>query len=86
LVVLGNFGITADNLDPAFTQTGTWYDYFSGDSISVSDPNAALSLAPGEWHIFTTTRLSEGMPYVVERFENPVTITPFHLLNLMKSL
>ena len=77
LVVLGNFGITADNLDPTFTQTGTWYDYFSGDSITVSDPNAAFGLAPGEWHIFTTTRLSEGMPYVVERFENPVTITPY---------
>ncbi len=77
LVVLGNFGITASNLNPAFTQTGTWYDYFSGDSITVSDPNAAFGLAPGEWHIFTTTRLSEGMPYVVERFENPVTITPY---------
>jgi glycosidase len=77
LVVLGNFGMATENLDPAFTQTGTWYDYFSGDSITVSETNSPFSLMPGQWHIFTTTRLSEGMPYVVETFENPVTITPY---------
>ena len=77
LVVVGNFGMNPENLDPAFPQAGTWYNYFSGDSITVSDPNQAISLLPGEWHIFTSTRISEGMPFVVETFENPVTITPY---------
>ena len=77
LIVLGNFGMNSENLDPSFTQAGTWYNYFSGDSITVSNPNQAINLLPGEWHIYTTTRLSEGLPNVVETFENPVTITPY---------
>lgn len=77
LIVIGNFGMAAEPIAPLFTQTGTWYDYFSGDSISVTDVNATVNLAAGQWHIYTTIRLSEGLPLTVEVFDNPVTITPF---------
>jgi len=77
LIVIGNFGMVSEAVSPLFTQTGTWYDYFSGDSISVIDVNAQQTLAAGQWHIYTTTRLSEGLPLAVEVFDNPVTITPF---------
>lgn len=77
LVVIGNFGLTTENINPAFTQTGTWYDYFSGDSISVSNASTLIALAAGEWHIYTTTRFSEGSPLAVLTYDNPVTITPF---------
>lgn len=77
LVVIGNFGLTANAIDPAFPQTGTWYDYFSGESRSVTQPNAPINLQPGEWHLFTSARLSQGLPGVVETYDNPVTISPF---------
>ncbi len=77
LVVIGNFGLTDQTIVPSFTQTGTWYNYFSGDSMVVEDLNAELELKVGEWHIFTTTRLSDGLPVVVETYSNPVTISPF---------
>lgn len=76
LVVLGNFGLTETDISPQFTQTGTWYNYFAGDSIEVANLNEVISLKPGEWHIYTSQQLSEGFPGVVEVFGNPVTITP----------
>ena len=53
-VVLGNFDILTKSVDPKFQQTGVWYEFFTGDSITVSDPNATLSLLPGEYKIYTT--------------------------------
>ncbi len=76
LVVLGNFALSTKSIDPKFTQTGWWYNYFSGDSINVTNVTAQISLKPGEWHIYTTKRLAEGQPDVVEVYDNPVTISP----------
>ncbi|MGE5806855.1 MAG: T9SS type A sorting domain-containing protein, partial [Ignavibacteria bacterium] len=43
--------------NPAFQNTGTWYDYFSGDSITVSDVQALIPLEPGEFYIYSTVKL-----------------------------
>jgi hypothetical protein len=67
----------AKSVNPQFTQSGKWYDYFSGDSITVTNPTALISLKAGEWHVYTTKRLAEGQADVVAIFENPVTITPY---------
>lgn len=77
LVVIGNFGLNQNSISPEFTQTGKWYNYFSGDSISVTNISAPMTLKPGEWHIFTSKRMSSGLPGVVNVYENPVTVTPF---------
>ena len=77
LVLIGNFGLAANTINPAFTQTGTWYDYFSGETIDVTSTTANRNLEAGEWHIYTTTRLSDGLPDVVATYSNPVTITPY---------
>ena len=77
LVVIGNFGLTENSISPEFTQTGKWYNYFSGDSVNITSTFAPLNLKPGEWQIYTTKRLSGGQPGVVGVFDNPVTITPY---------
>ncbi len=77
LVLIGNFGLETAAIEPAFTQTGTWYDYFSGESINVTDPDAPIELKAGEWRIYTTESFSDGLPGVVEVYDNPVTITPY---------
>ncbi|MFK7806503.1 MAG: DUF4961 domain-containing protein [Saprospiraceae bacterium] len=51
--IIGNFDVVKKSIDPNFQSTGTWYDYFSGESISVSDVNAMIDLEPGEFHIYT---------------------------------
>ncbi|MBK8625800.1 MAG: T9SS type A sorting domain-containing protein [Saprospiraceae bacterium] len=76
LVVIGNFALTTKTIDPKFSQTGWWYNYFSGDSIMVTNVSAPIHLKAGEWHVFTTKRLADGQPDVVAVYENPVTINP----------
>ena len=56
--IIGNFDVTSGSIDPKFPKTGKWYDYFSGDSITVANVNAPITLQPGEYHIYTSKRLT----------------------------
>ena len=60
VVVLGNFGVEEGQIDPNFASTGDWYEYFSGDTLDVSDTNAELMLDPGEYRIYSTQKLGES--------------------------
>jgi 1,4-alpha-glucan branching enzyme len=57
-VVLGNFDINTGNIVPDFSQTGKWYEYFSGDSIIVTSTSAPIALQAGEFRIYTTKKLN----------------------------
>ncbi|NUO79014.1 T9SS type A sorting domain-containing protein [candidate division KSB1 bacterium] len=65
VTIIGNFGVTARNVFPNFQSTGKWYNYFRGDSITVSDTQAAFNLLPGEFHIYTSKRLPPPEPGIV---------------------
>ncbi|HED36995.1 MAG TPA: hypothetical protein ENI76_01915, partial [Ignavibacteria bacterium] len=55
--IIGNFSVSQGSINPNFSKTGYWYDYFTSDSINVSNTTATITLAPGEFHIYTTVRL-----------------------------
>jgi hypothetical protein len=52
-VIIGNFGVTGQSINPQFYHTGMWYDYFSGDSVDVQNAREEIFLLPGEFHIYT---------------------------------
>ncbi len=81
VTIIGNFYVQTSNIDPEFQQTGWWYDYFSGDSINVTNPSEYISMQPGEFHIYTTVKLPTPEPYIVDDVEktNDVTATNFNL-------
>ncbi|MFM7466576.1 MAG: alpha-amylase family glycosyl hydrolase, partial [Crocinitomicaceae bacterium] len=58
-VVLTNFSVNNQDATPSFHHTGTWYEYFTGDSIVVSDVNAVLTMTPGEYRVYTDVRLEQ---------------------------
>lgn len=58
VTILGNFAISTASINPVFPQTGKWYEYFTGDSISVLNTNDPISLRPGEYRLYTTKKLS----------------------------
>jgi len=61
VTVLGNFDVTQQSITPNFQKiqkTGWWYNYFNGDSINVTNTNAAITLTPGEYRLYTTKRLT----------------------------
>lgn len=57
VTVIGNFDVKVGSVVPQFQNTGWWYDYFSGDSIYVSDVNTPVSLVAGEFHLYSTKKL-----------------------------
>lgn len=58
VVVIGNFGVTPLSVNPNYQSTGWWYDYFSGDSINVTNVNTAQLLGPGDFIIYTSKKLA----------------------------
>ncbi|MDQ2771935.1 MAG: T9SS type A sorting domain-containing protein, partial [Bacteroidota bacterium] len=57
MTVVGNFGLFSDQIDPDFQQTGKWYNYLTGDSITVANPHTLLDLNVGEFAVYTSTRI-----------------------------
>lgn len=57
ITVLGNFGLTDQTITPGFQHTGTWYEFFSGNTLSVSDINSAILLNPGEFRLYSDIQL-----------------------------
>ena len=57
MTVVGNFGLLSDQIDPEFQQAGKWYNYLTGDSITVANPHALLTLNVGDFAVYTSTRV-----------------------------
>jgi len=55
--VIGNFDVVNQTASPYFQHTGWWYDYFSGDSINVTNASMTITMKPGEYHLYTDQRL-----------------------------
>lgn len=76
IVLVANFSVSEVSVSPQFTATGTWYDYFSGDSLNVTSLDQNFTYQAGEWHIFTNIRVASGRPELIRNYQNPVTVDP----------
>ncbi|RXP63300.1 T9SS C-terminal target domain-containing protein [Lutibacter sp. HS1-25] len=57
VVIVGNFDIVEKNISTTFTKTGTWYEYFTGEQKNVNSTSQTITLKPGEYKMYSTTRL-----------------------------
>lgn len=59
VVVLGNFDLLPRTIDPNFTGTGTWYEFFSGSRADVTETgrNTPVSLKQGEYRLYTSKQV-----------------------------
>jgi len=57
VIILGNFGVTAADINPQFTATGAWYDYYNNSTLNVANTTDPINLQPGEFRIYTTLKL-----------------------------
>ena len=82
--LMGNFGLNLNTISPKFQHTGTWYEFFTGNELSVTDLNYILLLNPGEFRLYSDVKLpafkdlatsaSEGLnPSELNIYPNPVT-------------
>jgi glycosidase len=71
VVVLGNFGVTTANINPNFTGTGKWYEFFTGDSLTVTNPTEILSMARGEYRIYSNVKWRTPAEYMAQLMAAP---------------
>ncbi|KAA9339378.1 T9SS type A sorting domain-containing protein [Hymenobacter busanensis] len=64
VVILGNFSLNDNLIDPFFPRTGKWYNYLRGDSLTVTNTSDPIALAAGEYAVYTSRRV-----------QNPVVAT-----------
>ena len=64
VVVLGNFDVKDGSITANFYNTGKYYEFFSGDSITVTSTDMSIDLKAGEYRIYTNTKLP--YPYGVD--------------------
>lgn len=75
--IIGNFNVIQMAITPQFQNTGWWYDYFTGDSMLVTNTQTPIQLEPGEFHIYTTVKLptpEEGILLYVENVEGELPL------------
>jgi hypothetical protein len=51
--VIANVGLTSNAVTPNFQHTGTWYEYYTGQTLDVTNNTAQLTLGPGEYRLYT---------------------------------
>ena len=81
--IIGNFYVASAGINPQFPTIGWWYDFFSGDSMFVTNVTQTINLEPGEFHIYTTVKLptpEEGILLDVENSENSSVPASYNLL------
>lgn len=52
VVALANFEVTAQDLTVTFPAAGTWYNYFSTETISATGSAQTIHLNPGEYRVY----------------------------------
>lgn len=72
VVVLGNFDFFPRTIDPNFTRTGNWYEFFRGTQVEVnaSNQNTPISLVQGEYRIYTSKQVTR--PSFLLGMEDPL--------------
>jgi glycosidase len=55
--VVGNFDVVTSIAAITFPETGTWTDNFTGSTIDVTSLAYNMTLAPGEYHLYSKTAL-----------------------------
>lgn len=53
IAIMGNFGTTEGYTKQTFPAAGTWYEFFSGDSLPITSQTIELRLEPGEYRLYS---------------------------------
>jgi 1,4-alpha-glucan branching enzyme len=59
LDLVANFDVTSLNKPLSLPHAGKWFDYMSGDSLSISNIDTVVTLAPGEYHLLLDRKVAK---------------------------
>ena len=76
VAVFGNFEVNTITFNADFQHGGWWYEYWSGDSLNVSNTAMQFTFTPGEYRLYTTMRLPRpDTSFVLDAEESPFATT-----------
>jgi 1,4-alpha-glucan branching enzyme len=56
--IVGNFDVTEKSVSLELPGSGTWYEYFTSDSIELSSTNYSFTLEPGGFRLYCNKKLA----------------------------
>jgi len=82
-VVLGNFDVISNEINPAFQNTGIWYEFFTGDTLDVVNASEKITLQAGEYRLYTnqpvnTPSITNTTSFEVEALKAKIFPNPAH--------
>ena len=61
ITVIGNFDVIPASGTVNFQNTGTWYNYFTGDSLVVNNTSQNFTLNPGEYRVYLNKKIRDTL-------------------------
>ena len=52
VVILANFSVNAENINPSFPSLGTWYNLMDDTPINVTNATTPINLQPGQFRVY----------------------------------
>lgn len=59
ITLVGNFDVVEQTIIPGFQSTGMWYEYFSRETLNVTDPTSSITLQPGEYRLYSSVEFPD---------------------------
>ena len=77
-VAVGNFDVASQTKDIYFSHTGTWYEYFTGQSFTVNNTTTSITLDAGDYRLYTDVNIGTGSSSfnLDERFNESIMVYP----------
>jgi hypothetical protein len=69
--VIGNFDVVSQTANVTFQNSGTWYDYIDGSTITATGSAQSITLQPGEYHVYLNRNVVSNIATPVSSIRIP---------------
>jgi hypothetical protein len=73
ITVIGNFDVTTASGNVVFQNEGKWYNYFTGDSITVTNAPQQFTLNAGEYRVYLNKKIIDSISSPSDSVITPVS-------------
>jgi hypothetical protein len=75
VIVVGNFDMIDNSYTINFPVLGSWYEFFTGDSINITNASYPVTLKAGEYRLYANKKLT-GFASIPTRLNQVITNNP----------
>jgi len=73
ICIIGNFDVNTTTGAVTFQNAGTWYDYLNGNTFTATGTSQAITLQPGEFHLYLNRNVTNVVTTPVSNINNQPT-------------